>query len=448
MKPGENIVMTKIKLPESQAKNQLQPILELALKAPLKKSSPQSLSLAFCLIPKTLLPLLGRFLLRHELNFKISALKLEEREAGYLLLITCRDRHSNSLIPDFVLAYIDNLPSCHVFQGFGEWRKGVIFLCEYGFNHPFDLDELVAKTSETGLYLSFGRKRSSNLIIRPLPELRADNSILEYSADFPLKYYDYVPGDEPESLQIDLRLIDIEPDVSASAAAIFLEKSEILWLKELLYHLPARLFEKIEWIGNQDYLFLFFTDAESISFFPFGRGFRRVTENLFIPSDQEIIPRLEEKQLDEIFCIESEHYVFVTREWRRNLPKVGAAPLQQLLTIDNDIKVEFRPDLNPLEFVWEEPALEDEAEVLIPPPELPESIGEKPAIPVAAQFEPVTTGGRKNGEDPVTIEKKLKEYATLLRRQGDFLGAATCFSLADESLAAADCYAEAARKLS
>ena len=47
----------------------------------------------------------------------------------------------------------------------------------------------------------------------------------------------------------------------------------------------------------------------------------------------------------------------------------------------------------------------------------------------------------------ITPTEILKEYALQLRRQNDFLGAATCFSLAEEPQPAAECYRLAALSL-
>ncbi|MCK5680200.1 hypothetical protein KAI46_05245, partial [bacterium] len=217
-------------------------------------------------MPKKMFPLLGRFLLRYDLSFKVAFFKLSETEAEYLLLISGRDLDGNRPIPKFVLAYIENLPYCHLFHGLGSLNRGILYLCEYGFEHPFAIGTLIEQAigvGETGLYIAFAEDRHHNLLVRPVPDFQPESSLLQYAPGFGARKYDFVPATESEleSLSINLRLVDIEPDFSEPVAALFLEKLEILWLKQLLYHLPAALFEKVEWVGNRDYLFLIFGDA-------------------------------------------------------------------------------------------------------------------------------------------------------------------------------------------
>ncbi len=420
--------------------------LESALKVPLKKSGPQDLSSAYCLIGREIFPLVGRFLARQELSFMVASLRLENDREQYLILLDGKGQNPG-LIPGFILAYIKALPSCYVFQGFAAPEKNLLFLCEYGFDHPLEIVELMTATTETGLFLSFGDERGRNLIVKPVPEMQSSASILQYDVDFPLPQYDFVATTAPGKLSIPLRFIDIVPDAGKPAAALLLERAEIVWLKGLLYRLPASLFEKIEWIGNQEYLFLFFSETAAISFIPFGQAFRQVSDNFFIPANKEIVPRLDSRQLDNIFAIDSQDYTFVSGSRRWNLPITARAPLSRLLTVDHEIKVEFNPDLNPVEFVWEPPELIDDNHYPVPEPV--NGTEDKPIIPESVRFAEaaLTTTPETESDNSQIIVENLNKYAALLRSQGDLLGAAICFSLAHDNLNAADCYAAAAREL-
>ena len=113
--------MAKMNLTVSASERSEHPSLELALKVPLQQGHPQVLTELFCLMPKSMFPLLRRFLSRSNLSFKVAALKLNQAEVKYLLLLSNSDRDGTlEPIPEFILAYINNLPYCHLFQGFGE----------------------------------------------------------------------------------------------------------------------------------------------------------------------------------------------------------------------------------------------------------------------------------------------------------------------------------------
>jgi len=421
--------------------------LETALKIPLKKSRPQALSSAYSLISGELFPLVGRFLARHELEFTVASLSLEHnREYSLIFLAGGKGLHSSGSIPGYILSYIKDLPSCHVFQGFAAPKEDLLFLCEYGYAHPLSLAELVAAATETGLYLSFGKERDRNLLVKPVPEMLSAATIVQYEVDFPLPQYDFVPTAAPGGLSLPLRFVDVAPDAGAPAAVLHLAAAEISWLKELLYRLPSLLFAKIEWIGNRENLFLFFSDPAAISFIPFGQAYKQVADNLFVPADKEIMPRLEPQLLTEIFAGDSQYYTFVNGSRRWDLPVIVRTPLSRLLTTDHDVRVEFRPDLDPVEFAWEHPGLVDESCQQLP--EADGSVAESPAIPARARLEEVAVVTSETGSgNSQLINENLNEYAALLRRQGDLLGAATLFSLGRDNLNAADCYAEAAREL-
>ncbi len=428
----------------SKKNKQISPTLESALKAPLQKGGPKALSTIYCLIAADLLPLVARFLVRHELNFEIAPLRCPDEREQYLLKLSQNEQRT-APIPGFIPDYIGDLPFCHVFQAFSAPDKEVLFLCEYGFRHPFELNEIIKSTTETGLYVSFAGKACENLIIKPLPSMRSGAALIEYDLDLPLKQCDLIQSSDPEKLKIVLRLIDVKPAAGEPVDLLFLEKEEIFWLKELLFQLPDRLFNKIEWAGNQDHLFLFLTETAELSFFPFGQAFKKISDHLFIPLDKEIIPRLEARQLDDIFAVDSSNYAFITGNWRRDMPRSARQPLRQLLTFDKNIQVEFRPDLSPVDFTWEETGLKTADPVLLPESDV--EVKDRPAIPESARFAETNAPPPAAGVDNPQALANLNEYAALLRRRGDFLGAATCFSLAGNNLAAADCYAAAAREL-
>ncbi len=441
--------MKKEKSKVSRGVDGLQLTLGLALKVPLKECEPQSLMSAYALIPKKMFPLLSRFLLRHNLNFKLATLPGEEFAEKYLIRLNCGEKSSEP-IPNFILSYIKNLPFSHLFQGFAGPEKKSLFLCEYGFKHPFDLAELVAEIAAAGLYISFAEERSCNSVIRPVPEFFPESSVLQYEVDFPLQQFDFMAQVKPEKLMLSLKFVDCNANLSSFAPVLFLEGREILWLKEMLYRLPGPLFTKVEWVGNQESLFLFFNDSVGSSFFPFGQPFWEITPNIFIPADKDIVPHLEPEQLQELFQVESDHYVFITNAWRRDLPVSVKAPLQELLMLAGNVKIEFKSNSDLDGFLWEDFAVEMAEDISRPAVEPSGITGNMPVIPVSEQLTNgggVKTLGEGGDNNTAFINNSLNEYGVFLRQQGDFLGAATCFSLAKENLAAADCYAEAALAL-
>jgi|GEM_PF-4032750 len=438
--------MTKNKSQVSRGTDGLQLTLAMALKVPLKECEPQSLISAYALIPKKMFSLLSRFLLRHNLNFKLATLPGETFSEKYLLRLNYVSKSPDS-IPGFILAYIKNLPFCHLFQGFAGPEKKSLFLCEYGFKHPFDLAELVTKKAAAGLYVSFATERSDNSVIRPVPEFLPESSVLQYEVDFTLQQFDFMAQVEPEKLSLPLRFVDYKSGLRDFAQVLFLEGKEIVWLKEMLYRLPGPLFGKIEWVGNQESLFLFLNDSIGSSFFPFGQPFREIAPSLFIQADKDIVPHLEPEPLQELFQVESDHYAFITGAWRRDLPISIKASLLQLLTVVSDVEIEFKPDLDLDGFLWESSDVVATRDISAQVVDSSESSGLRPAIPFVKQYDENVMESEGSEDCFSLVKKSLKGYGGLLRQQGDFLGAATCFSLAEEPLDAADCYAEAARTL-
>ncbi len=424
---------------------------DTALKVPLIECESQSLVSAYALIPKNIFPLLSRFLLRHDLNFKLASLPGEAFPGKYLLCLSCKDKSLElaESIPDFILTYIKNLPFCHLFQGFSGPGKESLFFCEYGFKYTLALAELVAETTAAGLYISFAGECSGNTIIRPVPEFLPESSVLQYEVDFPLQQFDQIVQAGPEKLLLPLKLIDCKTSFSGFAPVLFLEGKEIVWLREILYRLPGPLFTEIEWAGTKEYLFLFFNDSAGSTFFPFGQSFRKIAPNLFIPADKDIVPHLEPELLHKIFQVENDGYSFITDSGRRDLPLSIKAPLSQLLTAVSELEIEFKSDSDLDGFLWEDPAVELEEDILLPAVEPSGMPGDSPVIPA---FDQLASSGsvRTSGEGEnytAFIEQTFNDHGVLLRQQGDFLGAATCFSLAKKNLAAADCYAEAALAL-
>ncbi len=421
------------------------------LQTQLFNSSRPPLANAYLLCAETLLPLIARYLRRQQINFKVSQ-RLDTQKR--LLFISQNLEDRKKTLPRFVLAYLEELPRCQLFYQYspasttkpGNGGNNCGFWVEYGFQHPLPATEIADHLQAKNLYFVFGNQQNPALIIDPVPILKNDCDFSKPQALIKKNQYSFTTADISDAalLQIRLRLVD---DVQTNVApqALHLEGKELRWLEKISRHLPGPLLSRLRWAGNREHTIILLPEEDNLSLFPFAEPLIKIKANLFVPLKQKLSPQLTGVQLEEALALAPEKLTFLTRKWRFDIAAKDFKPLDKMIltTPTENITLEFSAPDKPFDFSWF-----NKVEREIPTSQPTEASNHTPApltISKSNKNEPQPSSNLNNPTDTPT--EILKTYALKLHRQNDFLGAATCFSLAEEPLPAAECYRLAALAL-
>ncbi len=430
-------------------------------KAQLFKVPRQPLSSAYILFTEALLPLIARYLQRQQIRFKVSALLNQPKEGQKRLILFGPDFEENKkTLPRFVLSYLQKLPHCRLFYRLCSKsdtnqknpKDSAGFLVEYGFQHPLSASEISNNLQAETLYLIFGDRQRPALIIEPAPALKNDCDLSKPVSGIEKPQIPFDSDEtaaQPLRLQVKLRLI-VDQKAPAPTQALYFASQELKWLETLLQHLPGPLLAHLRWAGDREHGILLLPEDETISLFPFAEPLKKVKNNLFLPLGQSLRPQLTDPQLDSTLALMPEKLTFLTRNLRFDIAKKDFRPLDKMITASIALSTTLKfsdPDV-PFDFVWQHRDLSEEDNQSVAVTDKKTETPDKPT-PLT-----ITRREENNKQNRISPSKQanaptetLKEYALLLRRQNDFLGAATCFSLAEEPLPAAECYRLAALTL-
>ncbi len=435
------------------------------LQAQLVKSPQQLLHSAYLLFAEALFPLLARYLRRQQIRFKASAPLNLQKSVQKRVIFLCPDLEENKkTLPRFVLSYLQELPRCELFYQLyptpgtnsKTTKESAIFLVEYGFQHPLPATEIAKHLPARNLHFMFGDRQRPTLVIDPIPPLTDDCDLSK-----PESYIEKLQGSlDPTAtsaqaplLQLKLRLTN-DPQALEPTRALYLESQEIKWLEALWQRLPGPLLARLRWAGDREHAILLLPEDETLSLFPFAEPLKKVKNNLFLPLKKRLSPQLTSPQLENTLALAPEKLTFITRQWRFDIAEKHFQPLDKMIiaSTTTSTTLKFSDPEEPFDFVWLN------RESMIEADETVEKNSPKSGTTETADREPsplTITKSKKNTSraqvsqesNSTTPTEILKEYALLLRRQNDFLGAATCFSLAEEPLPAAECYRLAALSL-
>lgn len=448
-------------------KSEPSPKLPELVQAELFKSSRQPLQQAYLVTAEALVPMITRFLRRQQLNFKVSsAFNIEKSRPKRLILISPDTSVGKKTVPGFILSYLQELPHCQLFYRLSlkgekssekaDQESGL--LIEYGFQYPLPLSEIVDHLESNKLYLISGDRKTPALTIEPAPILKNESALNDSLSSIKKEVKSIVIRDgDPEqnlSLQLNLELIN-EPQSNQTAQALYLKERELKWLEKIYKRLPAPLLAQLRWVGDLEHGILLLPEEEEFSLFPFGEPLKRVTNRLFLPLKQRLSPRLSNLQIEKKLELDPDKLTFLTRQWRFAIAEKDFQTLEKIVIAapGETLNINFSDPETPFSFIWQNrndnPKTSAAATIASPG-------ADTVAYPKEPKPAPLTiTRSRENSnqEQPsaqntaTAPTEILKEYALKLRRQKDFLGAATCFSLAEESLAAAECFRLAALSL-
>lgn len=225
---------------------------------------------------------------------------------------------------------------------------------------------------------------------------------------------------------------------AGSCRALCCRGREITWLRRLCRRLPAKLFERIKAAGNQEIMFLLLPPGEGARFFPFSLRLKKMGERIFLPRDRAFSPALDPRLIEEKLELNAGQLCFISDNWRYDIEAGAFSPLSSGLLTRELPAVEIIAA--PLEGLEEVPQIQAAA--------VPEDLPSPPAS--AETGGPSTTHQIRSPDprqEPVEPKEILQEFAARLSREQDYLGAATCFSLAGDPRRAAECYRLAALNL-
>ena len=234
-------------------------------------------------------------------------------------------------------------------------------------------------------------------------------------------------------MSFQLKLIETTPQ--GATAALFCQGREVSWLQRICRRLPANLFENLRVAGDGDHLFLLLPDHQGARFFPFARPLRLLGDKIFIPRDLKFSPQTPTETLEKLLAISPGNYCFVSRKWHYEIAAEAFKPLSANLFSDCLPPVKIiaagpaELSLQAPEDLWEDRKEQQDREQPMP------------ANPIIVQQ------SAASAPDSASPQEQLLNFAARLSREKDFLGAATCFSLAGDQRRAAECYRLAALQL-
>ncbi|MCD6533747.1 MAG: hypothetical protein J7L25_06690 [Deltaproteobacteria bacterium] len=433
-------------------------------KAQLVKAPRQPLSSAYLLFAEALLPLITHYLQRQQIRFKVSTpLNPADEWQKRVIFFSPKLETGNKTVPRFILSYLQNLPHCRLFYRLcsvtgtnpDEVKENTGVLVEYGFQHPLMTPEIVNHLEAETLYLIFADSQRPTLIINPAPILKNDCDLSKPISLIKKTDYSLDPAAlsaQASLLQINLRLID-DPYTPETTQALHFTSKELEWLEIILQHLPGPLLAHLRWIGDREHGILLLPEDETPALFPFAEPLKRVKKNLFLPLRQSLRPQLTNPQLDNALALIPEKLTFFTKQLRFDIAEKDFQPLTQMIIAapTDSAPLRFSDRDEPFEFVWPNRVnLQNSDEAAAK--ELTKAPAADAANEQAAQLT-ISKNVESSDHSPTptntatTPTKILQEYALRLRRKNDFIGAATCFSLAEEPRLAAECYRLAALAL-
>ncbi|MEA1922472.1 MAG: hypothetical protein U9N63_07440 [Pseudomonadota bacterium] len=430
-------------------------------KAQLFKVPRQPLNSAYLLFAEALLPMIARYLQRQQIRFKVSAPLNRPKEGQKRLIFFGPDLEENKkTLPRFVLSYLQELPHCRLFYrlcsvtdtNHKNPKESAGFLVEYGFQHPLPASEISNNLQAETLYITFGDRQRPALIIDPAPALKNDCDLSKPVSGIekpPISFDSDETAAQTLRLQVKLCLID-NPHAPAPAQALYFASQELKWLETLLQHLPGPLLAGLRWAGDREHGILLLPEDETTSLFPFAEPLKKVKNNLFLPLGQSLRPQLTDPQLDNALALVPEKLTFLTQNLRFDIAKKDFRPLDKMITASIALSTTLKfsdPDV-PFDFVWQNRDLSKKDKQSVAVSDKNSDTPDKTAPLTITRREDHNKQNRTSPSKQANAPTEtLKKYALLLRRQNDFLGAATCFSLAEEPLPAAECYRLAALTL-
>ncbi|MBN2332412.1 MAG: hypothetical protein JXO49_12560 [Deltaproteobacteria bacterium] len=424
------------------------PLDELLLHCvPVADSQPVALGESFVLAPQAYYRLLARYCRRHRLAYRLARFTDQQGARQVVFhLEDGRQEDETKILPANVIAYLSSLPFCQVLRlaAGGGSRK---LLVPWNQALPGNAEHLLGVFPADCLVIVPGGQEAASRCIVPAPPFFAGDDLLVRGLSAAVT--DAALPITAQDLQLEIPLL-LVPDLGThhSPAAIVLDAEEMAWVRRLLYRLPPMVFDDLRLFYGVDHGVLL-GDGRSLVAVPFGIPLRRVREsNLYIPLAEKLVPELSWSVLAEVLDLKDQVVTLLTGAQCFEVPEDAFFPLSRFLVADigrPSVRLALRPAaaLPPLTWTMppgEGPVPKVDEETLVQQ----ELLAGQSALSTERQPEE-TAGVPAGGEDR---EKEIFGLrAEKLLREGDYLSAAVCFSLADDLSQAALCYQQAALAL-
>jgi hypothetical protein len=295
---------------------------------PIKQPSTETAGTLYILAASELLLTFSRYLRSHHLRYRLTRLVLPGLHNRVLFSI--EPRFANSSIPLFIISHIQSFPRAVILKE--AYRAGTRqVLVEIGCNLSWSWPETIGAFAENCL-LAFTRHRDfPNICIEPCPSLIDGDSLIALESKSLGQCT--VRSEMNPALQACRFEIRFQRDNGppAPAAALLLRDCELLWLRLLLYKLPAGEFAGYKVYCASPYSMLL-SDQSGVRDMPFGVSMKRVLDSgLFIPRYLKLIPDLPWDSLAGALHLDPSKLTFMTESFRIEIPADGPVPLSARL---------------------------------------------------------------------------------------------------------------------
>lgn len=402
----------------------------------------------FALVAPPLYRMLAKYFRAHHLRYRVSRFHSPRDETFTIFEVEPRpDAPTGTLVPGFVLSYLEGLPRCVVLTEV--WaEKGTRMLVEWRRQYPCMPRHVVGAFPPDSLLLLVGGPDFYNMCVSPAPAFFEGDDLTLAHAPTPGRA-GLKPLTDRETLPLELpvKLVD-DPGPTPSTAALILDAREMGWVRRLLYRLPGEAFAYYSICVGEDRAVLL-GEGMPVESIPFGIPLRRVGgTQLFIPLRARFMPDLPWSLLSDSLELKDDIYTFLARDFRIDVPFGSFAPISRALVAEPGrprVKLEVHPAPGLPALGWSEPE---------PEPEMPqpgqgaedEGGGILGRLGLGRRTEPVPRPVPI--PRPVTGQQDIKSLFLKLaeshRREGDYLGAALLFAMAGDKVNAGRCYHEAA----
>lgn len=407
---------------------------------PVVQTAVQKMTDIYFLLPRSLYQLVGRYLHNHQLKFSVSSLVDQWGTARVMLYFAdSRFPDSDRELPRHVLTFLTGLPGCQAFYSLAATDSRRL-LVSWEASLPGKAEHLLELFPPDTLLLFSTDPAMGNQCITPAPVFFDDCERVTFNYDG-LTSGGGKSTAHPHSLEISipLRLVH-DKKIARVTDALLLDNEEMGWFARLLYRFPSRIFSACRIFRGREFGVLLGDGSAGINV-PFGLPLQRVLQgDLLIPRHARIIPEVSWSLLTAALGLKESHMTILTAERQIELPLDGFIPLSRSLVSgikQPGIKVEaIFPEVLP-ELHWDFPE-----EIVAEPGDMNKNKVHTDGL--------TTVHDEIDRCDPVPEisavgEREIfRQRAELLMQDGDYLGAAVCFSLAEMPRESGRCYRDAA----
>jgi len=394
-------------------------------------------AMVYVLAPRPLHPILCRYFQKHHLRFGLTQLQTPDGEAVLFEISPRPDAPTGEAVPRFTLDYLSRLPRTVLLTPEIE-ADGRAVLVQWRHRFPLHLPHVAGLFAPDALMMLMGDGRAG-LTASPRPVFHDGDRMVHVHAPRTAATQPTARASGPPKMTLPVR---VRPDkgFTPPTAAVILDDQELAWLRTLLYRMPRAVFGSYslcQGVGRS----VLMGNRLPVEGVPFGVPLRRVRDaSLFIPLRKTLVPEPPWEILRAALEIPDDVLVFITDDYRVDIPASDFAPLSRFLMADPDmplVEMRLRKTAALPELKWTPPDRGDVKDAPVSGWRKLFSGGKDAAT--TPREEPTA----KAPETGAGFADALREKAGQCEAEGDFLAAAVLFSLLGDRVNTARCYQRA-----